>query len=556
MDRKICKFRKIISIAVCIVLLSGICLAERSDQEQQEALQKAMEDRISLYPLDLLNGNKKQKPLILMKERCLAIIYHENGARPFWVAGDGPGENAREILKRLENSYQEGLNPEDYKTDLLVSLWSSRKPDELAHLDTQLTFSLVKYIHDISHGRMELREKDPVLFAEAGDDYFDPLLAVAMARSAEDIGFFLDNLVPRHDTYRKLRDALAYYRTLVKEDNWPLIGDGQLIRPGMQDSRIAEIRRRLSLTENNIERVEAEDVYDEHLVAALKIFQEKHGLEPDGIIGARTRTALNRSPAELIKLLKGNMIRWHIQDHQLGDTFIMVNIAGFYLKAVRELKTELEMPVIIGKFQHQTPVFSDKIRYIEFNPYWNITPSIAGNEELPALKKNNRHLVDRHVRLFSSWLEDAEELDSTKIDWKMISRNKMAQFKLRQDPGPGNALGRVKFVFPNHHSVYLHDTPTHELFKQASRSFSHGCIRVSRPLDLAEFLLNGQGGWDKLMIDRTVAEGKRKIVTLHYPIPVHITYQTAWVDLEGLIHFNEDIYGRDIKLLQTFSEKE
>ncbi len=513
-----------------------------------------MAERISCYPLELFNMHK-QEPLISVKELCLASIYHQTGARPLWVTVDGPDSRAETILQRLRNSLQEGLDPDDYEVDLLASLWTSRQPDDLARLDTQLTFSLVKYIHDISHGQMKLRAADPELFAEAGDEHFDPMLAMAMARSALDIGVYLDGLAPQHYAYHKLREALAYYRERAEVKTWPVIGGGPLIKPGMNDQRLVEIRRRLALTDDSVSFSDEGDLYDEQTVTAVKAFQAQFGLKPDGIIGPRTLAALNLTAAELIRVIRANMIRWHIQDQELGDTYIMVNIAGFFLKAVREQKTEMVMPVIVGKFQHQTPVFSDKIRYLEFNPYWNITPSIAKNEELPALRENSRNLADRHIRLFSSWFDDAVELDSTMIDWSSVSRAQMSRYKLRQDPGPWNALGRVKFVFPNHHSVYLHDTPSHDLFEQTSRSFSHGCIRVSRPLRLAEFALNGQGGWDSKAIDRVIAEGERKIVTLRTPIPVHITYQTAWVDNNGLIHFNGDIYGRDTKLLQTFDAR-
>ncbi|MBE0584000.1 MAG: L,D-transpeptidase family protein, partial [Desulfofustis sp.] len=244
------------------------------------------------------------------------------------------------------------------------------------------------------------------------------------------------------------------------------------------------------------------------------------------------------------------------QSHQLGDTYIMVNITSFSLKAVRNNLVVHEMPVIVGKFQHQTPIFSDHIKYLDFNPYWNVTPSIARDEDLPALRLNPDHLVERHVRLFSSWREDAVELDSTAIDWHATSRSQMSNFKLRQDPGPWNALGRVKFVFPNHNSIYLHDTPTQNLFEQTSRSFSHGCIRVSKPLVLAAFCLEEQkGSWTIEAIDKIVATGERKVISLLPSIPIHINYQTAWVDNNEIIHFNSDIYGRDAKLIQAFDTK-
>jgi murein L,D-transpeptidase YcbB/YkuD len=213
---------------------------------------------------------------------------------------------------------------------------------------------------------------------------------------------------------------------------------------------------------------------------------------------------------------------------------------------------KIHFPVIVGKSQHQTPVFSDRVMYIDFNPYWNIPPSIARNEELPRLRKDRLHLVKRHIRLFSSWRADAVELDPTTMDWNTISRSQISGFKLRQDPGPWNALGRVKFVFPNKYDVYMHDTPTQNLFSRNKRDFSHGCIRVSDPPSLALFILSREtSGWNREKIDAIFKSGKRKIVRPDVLVPVHITYQTAWVDKNGLICFNRDIYRRDRKLGQA-----
>jgi murein L,D-transpeptidase YcbB/YkuD len=230
----------------------------------------------------------------------------------------------------------------------------------------------------------------------------------------------------------------------------------------------------------------------------------------------------------------------------------MINIANFTLTAFNNRTMVLNFPVIIGQQQHQTPVFSDSIIYIEFNPFWTITPNIAKNEELPNLRKNRQYLAERHVRLFNGWRADAVELDSTKIDWQKVTRSQIAGFKLRQDPGPWNALGRIKFVFPNKYSIYMHDTPTKDLFERNKRDFSHGCIRLSNPLALAIFALEDQGqGWTKEKVESYFYSDQRMIIRLNTPLPIHITYQTTWVDKEGRIHFNKDIYGRDEKLYEA-----
>jgi murein L,D-transpeptidase YcbB/YkuD len=252
------------------------------------------------------------------------------------------------------------------------------------------------------------------------------------------------------------------------------------------------------------------------------------------------------------------MARWRWQEHDLGSRYIIVNIANFDLKAVEDDQVVLNMAVIVGKFQHQTPVFSHRVQYVDFNPFWNIPNSIARNEELPELRKDPMYLVKRKVRLFSSWQNDAVELDSTAIDWNSVSPREMNRYLLRQDPGPWNALGPVKLVFPNRYNVYIHGTPTQELFEHSTRSFSHGCIRASQPLMLAEFALaKEKEDWSLQKIKEIVDSGKRKIVTVFAPLPVHITYQTVWVDKTGTIHFNNDIYGRDRKLAEIlFSRTE
>jgi murein L,D-transpeptidase YcbB/YkuD len=240
------------------------------------------------------------------------------------------------------------------------------------------------------------------------------------------------------------------------------------------------------------------------------------------------------------------MARWRYQPHDLGEKYLIVNIAGFNLKGVKNNKIELEMPVIVGKRQHQTPVFSASVKYLDFNPFWNIPPSIARNEELPKLQKNPFYLVERHVRLFSGWNEDANELVSTAVEWDQVTSRQISAYKLRQDPGPWNALGKVKFVFPNKYSVYMHGTPEQGYFGRKERSFSHGCIRVGNPPALAGFLLEDQEGqWTDEKIAEIYNQDSRKVVRLSHPIPVHITYQTSWVDKDGTINFNNDTYARD-----------
>jgi len=513
-------------------------------------LSDAMKTFLVCLPMQLVQFDTRLPPLATV-DLCLATIYSDTGSEPLWVSIDGPSEKGAIILKHLMNSSQHGLDPKDYKVDRIRELWSSRSPDELVELDTLLTYNIVKYVHDISYGRLKPLESDPQLFPEAGDKDFNLLLTIRQLLSTGDLDLYLTGLPPQHYHYAALKTALEQYRKIAEKGEWPKVTEGASLRLGDNDERIIAVRKRLQFTDPLLETPQdaAPATYDPQLEAAVRVFQQQHGLEVDGIIGKKTIAAMNITVADKIEAIRINMARWRWQAHDLGPKYVLVNIANFSLRAFQGQNTILDIPIIVGKKQNETPVFSAKIRYLDFNPFWNVPTSIAKKEELPELRKNSNYLIDNHIRLFSSWQEGAVELDSTEIDWQTVSTGQISAYKLRQDPGPWNALGKIKFVFPNRYSVYMHDTPAHNLFNRNQRSFSHGCVRVSDVLSLAIFLLEDQGaGWDPEKIKEIYNQDERKVVILSNPVPVHITYQTTWVDKSGTIHFNKDIYARDERL--------
>ncbi len=511
-------------------------------------LNEAMAQFLKCYPVELVLRDK-QEHSISRRDVCLATIYHETGVQPLWVTPQGPGKKAEIILKYLQNAEQEGLRREDYEVAEIEALWPDPSFDSLARLDTLLTFNVVKYVHDVSHGQIDAYVADPELFAEAGKQSFDPVAIIETLTASKDLDVFLQGLPPKNKHYQALKDGLQVYRHYAKMEKWDLIEGGRAIRPGDEDSRIPMIRTRLALLLDSITDPSKDRIYDEKLQEEVLLFQELHGLKEDAIIGRNTIAALNVSPAERVEQIRVNMARWRWQDHDFGDEYVLVNIANFKLYGYRNGELKLTLPVIVGKFQHQTPVFSDRIKYIEINPFWNVPPSIAVKEELPKLREDQSYLVSKNIRLFSRWQEDAVELDSTLIDWSQVTPSEMRRYKLRQDPGATNSLGRIKFVFPNHYAVYLHDTPAKNLFSENRRSFSHGCIRVSLPELLAVFMLQREdGNWDVGKIRELIDEEKRKVLRIRPSLPIHLTYQTAWVDKNGRIHFNDDVYARDEKL--------
>lgn len=543
------KFPITTTFGCCILLLltSALnCYSYPSEAELSEAIGR----HLLCLPLQTMQPDKNL-PTFATQQLCLTAIYDQTAAQPLWVSCQGPTDKAETILSYLKNCYQDGLDPDDYAIARLTELWLRQDVESLAELETALTYNLVKYMHDISYGQLKPLDLDPALFAEAGDKEFDPVIAVKRAGLASDLNQFLASLPPQHHQYLSLKAGLAHYRKIAENGGWPTVPDGPKLRPGDSDPRIEAIRQRLQVTDPLLGPAEgpAATQFDPMFHKAVMDFQHQHGLAVDGVIGKNTLSALNIPIAEKIATIRINMARWRWQAHDLGENYVLVNIASYNLKAYQGDEIVLDIPVIVGEDQHQTPVFSSSITYMDVNPYWNIPTSIAKNEELPALRKDSNHLINRHVRLFSSWQGDGLELDSSTINWHTVTESQIAGYRLRQDPGPWNALGKIKFIFANSYSVYIHDTPSHNLFGRTRRNLSHGCIRVSDGLSLALFLLRDQRErWPIEEFEEIYKSDKRKVITLATPVPVHITYLTTWVDKNGTMSFNRDIYNRDSKL--------
>jgi murein L,D-transpeptidase YcbB/YkuD len=513
-----------------------------------EALSAAISEHLVCYPIEVMRF-KNQQLTVTPKALCLGMVYQVTAPRPFWVTPDGPGLNAMVILDFLKKSEAEGLDPNNYEVDKIAARFESRETRMLAELDTLLTFNLIKYIHDVSKGQIKPYYAETEMFAPADEVDFEPVTTMAKVLGTQDLAGYLAGLPPAHAHYTHLKTALMTYRAIEKNGGWPAIPAGKIIRPGDDDDRLPAVIHRLAATGDLAPAVPPDNHYSPLLRQSIVRFQARHGLAADGNVGPQTLAAMNVSVAARIQQIIVNMTRWRWQAHDLGKKYVLVNIANFDLKAFENGQEVFQFPVIVGKYNHQTPIFSDRIRYISFNPYWNIPPNIAANEELPKLKKNPHHLVNRHIRLFSNWSDNAREIDSRFVDWKNVNPAMMRQYKLRQDSGPWNALGRIKFDFPNQYDVYLHDTPSHNLFSQTQRDFSHGCIRVSDPEKLAAWVLQGQPeDWPPEKISSHVKGKKQVFIRVAEPVPVHITYQTSWVDKGGLICFNTDIYDRDRSL--------
>ncbi len=490
-------------------------------------------------------------------EHIVEQLYQENNYSPLWLTEKGIKPQARVIVDVLTNSYQEGLNPEDYLLSVILQHWNHYDTKGRAYLDLLLTKGLARYIADIQGGRINPCMLDPELFAAARHPGTSTLTLLKYSVGAQDLAGYLKNLLPSHKDYILLKETLKKYREIAATTPWGVIPDGATLRPGMIDRRVPLIIKRLHATGDLASTGFSGQRYDGAAVAGVQHFQTRFGLKPDGIIGSKTLKAMNRPVEELTRQILINMERWRWLPHHLLGRQILVNIAGYKLRVLEGEQTALEMPVIVGQIYHKTPIFSDEMQHIVINPYWNIPLSIATYETLPNQIDDPNYLTDNQIKVFEGWDHNSEPIEPEAIDWASLGEG-IRKYRFRQEPGPQNALGRFKFIFPNKHSVYLHDTSAHYLFNSNSRAFSHGCIRVSEPAKLAHYLLKDNlKPWDEAAIADQLESGERKVVLLNDPVPVHILYRTVDVDHETKeVFFYPDIYGRDAQLLSSFFTSE
>lgn len=482
-------------------------------------------------------------------------FYARRVYEPVWFGDGRLLETADIVPPLLASARDDGLQPEIYSYSSLKEAVAAfrRESPTVAPVDLELalTDSVLAYASDMLRGRV--RPEDLYPFWESAPRELD--LAQYLEQAVEDgkILVSLQDLAPSHPAYARLRTLLAWYRQIQSQGGPLPVPKGETLKPVMRSDRVAALRRRLAQSGDlaaPADDTEAPDLFDPTLEAALKRYQARHGLEADGVAGAATLDTLAIPVASWIRTIELNMERWRWLPKDLGDHYITVNIAGFQLNVVENDEVRLSMPVVVGKRYHETPVFSAPMTYIVFNPYWQVPPSIAVKEILPKLKVDPSYLARESIKVFRGWEQPVSAINPATIDWSRVSVGSFP-YRFRQEPGAQNALGRIKFMFPNKYNVYLHDTPAKELFSRTTRSFSHGCIRVSRPAALADYLLRDKDGWDSQRIAAIEAGGSEQTVRLTRPWLVHILYWTAWVDAAGDVQFRPDVYGRDERLARA-----
>jgi murein L,D-transpeptidase YcbB/YkuD len=493
----------------------------------------------------------------------IPAFYAERNYQPVWVANGSNARRADALLAAVQHADQDGLNAADYHLDTVRQLQSQLAADgrgadvtraaQWADLDLLLTDAYLLLASHLFAGRVNPEKIHSEWYLNGRRA--DMALVLQKALAENRIGESLAALRPPHSGYSAMRRALNRFRDLSRQGGWPSIDAGPSLRPGESGPRIAQLRARLRAAGDlNGDGTEHDLLFDAQLETAVLRFQQRHGLKMDGIVGRKTRAALNVPVEKRLRQIELNLERWRWIPHALGQRYILVNIADFKMVLVQHHQPQLEMRVIVGRDYRRTPVFSAEMKYIVLNPRWTIPPKIAREDILPRLQQEPDYLHQKKIRVYENWQSGAAEADAHAIDWSQFDAAYFP-FKLVQEPGLRNALGRVKFVLPNKFAIFLHDTPAKGLFDQPTRDFSSGCIRLEEPVRLVEYLLDNHPRWDAPRITALLDSGQTKGIRLSPPIPVHLLYWTAWAEGDGTVYFRDDIYERDDALDQALNEK-
>jgi murein L,D-transpeptidase YcbB/YkuD len=471
-------------------------------------------------------------------------FYAGRAQQPGWRMDEGP-ERVQDLLDRLERAPSQGLDPADYGMARLRSLAAgSDDSDSLALLDLLATTTWLHYASDLTYGRVIPRRVDSLW--TAAPRRVDLLDALAAALDSNRVGVALDELAPPHGAVARLRAILAWYRAIAARGGWPQVPKGPPFQLGAEGPEVAALRQRLEIT-SDLAPNGAGSVFDSALDAAVRRAQERHGLIPDGIVGPATRTALNVPVEERIRQLELNLERWRWLPRDLGPRYVMVNAAGFTLEAVDSGRVVLTSRVVAGQAGWPTPIVTARLTEVDFNPRWDIPRSIAVGEILPKLRRDPDYLNRMGIHVETTGTEEPTELACGGVPWDSISPSGFV-YRLWQEPGPENPLGRVRFVIPNRFGVALHDTQQPRLFDLAARAFSHGCVRVDEAERLAVWVLRGYPGWTEDSVYAAALDTTERYVAVPDTIVAYLTYWTAWVGDGGRAEFRPDVYRWDAEL--------
>ena len=487
-------------------------------------------------------------PFDIATAEAVEKFYEQHGNLPAWVDAQGYNAKAKQVIAEIKRAGDWGLNPAEYAAgDIGQSPLTNAK---LAEAELSMTRAAVHYAHDAHVGRF-----DPQRISELIDLMSAPPNATAVLAGLTDASNpaeFLASFNPHHPEFERLRQKYLELRGNVSELANQRIPDGPRLRPGDSSADIPLIRARLHVfAPANSNR----ETYDEVLAVAVKDFEDKYGFRNDGIITSALRRVLNQvqlaQPAKgaQIEKILANMERWRWLPEELGATYVFDNIPEYVTRVVKDGQVIHQARIVVGKPDTPTPVFSNSMKYVEFHPFWRLPDSIKVKEILPSIANGGSGALARRGLKMAY---QGKEVNPATVNFGTTD---IRAYEIFQPPGPGNALGDVKFMFPNHYDVYMHDTPSKDLFADNVRAFSHGCMRVQNPQKFAEVVMGEANGWSNERLKQQFADVTNQQVPLDHPLPVHVTYFTVRAAADGQLSFIDDVYGHDRRVTFALAGK-
>lgn len=527
------------TLLFCVLaLVSPMVLANNVETTVQKNLSQASIKNLSQNHKIAFRANKGDV------EKFYENFYAENPTMSFvWIAQDGITPQAKELIEILQKSNYKGLFPKNYHVDQLQQLQAETLNDENQQLfDLLMTDAALSYLRDISVGQPELISVEQKSWLLPRDK-FNSVAVLQQLLKAPDATVVIESIEPKHVQYHLLLDSLQRFleTTDFSKAEIQLAVSGKMSLNDQND-RVKLLNNRLIELGYLDSAKQDHALFDVDTKVAVQAFQNEHLLEPDGVVGARTQKELNKTQQDRYSQLLANIERWRWMPKNLGEHYLVVDIPSFEYYVVKDGVETVRAKTIVGMAQRSTPVFMAPMNHIVFAPYWNVPRSMAVKDKLPQLKKDPERLARSKIRILD---REGNEIDPTMVDWSQYNTNNFP-YRLRQDPGSYNALGKVKFMFPNEHAIYLHDTPQKSLFGKTERTFSSGCIRIENPIELAEYFLRDQD-WKVDQIKKAYDGNSERTIRLKEDMrfPVYTIYMTAAVNADGKTIYRSDIYDKD-----------
>lgn len=542
------KFGMILGSALGLAALMPVGLAIAIEPDAPQRLITA-EEAVGIHAHRMLvNKEGPAEKADKAEVEALVSFYSGRQNEPLWISGDTLSLKAKALKAEIARADDWGLDAKAFELSGTATN-DNASPRELAAAEISLSLAVLKYANHARGGRIPEPSEQLSSYLDRKPQLKEPSVVMSEIASAEEADAYLRGLNPQHKQFLALRKALLKLRdpgvNSKGEKIIRLPADGPYLSLGKKHPDVALLRQRLDVAAEKTEDGEIVDleVFDEAVMEAVKDYQRSEGLSVDGVVGTNTRASLNGGKAEVTEeKIIANMEQWRWMPEELGEFYVNANIPEYKIRVYRDGDAIHEERIIIGELGKQTPVFSDKMETVVFHPFWGVPNSIKVNELLPSIARGGNALRRHNLKL----QYNGRTVDPESIDWSTADIRK---FHVYQPPGGGNVLGEVKFLFPNKHQVYMHDTPTKNLFNEKQRTFSHGCMRVRDPLKLAETVLNYDKGWDMGRVQSTVDRGpENNNVSLEKPVNVHMTYFTASADEDGNVSAFRDIYGHERRI--------